>query len=348
MREIKAAVVGLGWVSGAHIETLKQTKGVRLSAVCSQRNPSSAEVETQYGLPLKVYADYQQVLADPDIDMVSLCTRNPLHAEQAIAAIKAGKHVYIEKPIALNLEDCRRIRDEAQRHPKVCICVGFECRFSQQVTLLRQVLDKGLIGEIHYAEVDYYHGIGPWYGQFPWSCRKDGGGSALLSGGCHALDALLLLMGDTRVTEVSSYETKSKAACFQDYEYNPCSVSILKFADGKLGKVTASIDCLQPYYFHFQLLGSKGSILDNKFYSTELSGLNPNKWSQLETILLDSGDVVDHPYQPQFQHFIAAIQNQQPMPLTGIEEAYRSHLLCYAAEKSAIAGRTIQIAELEA
>ena len=69
------------------------------------------------------------------------------------------------------------------------------------------------------------------------------------------------------------------------------------------------VDCLQPYYFHTHLVGSEGCILDNKFHSQKLAGLNRHAWSQLSMKMLDSGDVSDHPYQTQFQAFFDALEN---------------------------------------
>src|SRR5262249_28668934 len=149
---------------------------------------------------------------------------------------------------------------------KACVC--FECRYSSQFLTIKTVLDEGWLGQLHYGEVDYYHGIGPWYGQFRWNIRRDAGGSSLLSAGCHALDALLLCMG-YEVTSVSSYATGSRNQALAQYEYPSTSVTILKFADGRVGKCASSIDCLQPYYFHTHLVGSEGSLLDNKFHSTK-------------------------------------------------------------------------------
>src|SRR5688572_31427161 len=100
---------------------------------------------------------------------------------------------------------------------------------------VKAVIDSGLLGRIHYGEVDYYHGIGPWYGQFRWNTRKDAGGSSLLSAGCHAMDALLLCMGGD-VESVTSASTRSDNADFAKYEYPTSSVSILKFRDGRIGK----------------------------------------------------------------------------------------------------------------
>ena len=77
------------------------------------------------------------------------------------------------------------------------------------------MIDQGLVGKIHYGEVDYYHGVGPWYGQYRWNVKKEAGGSSLLSAGCHAMDALLYLMGNKDVVEVSSHSTKSRTEFFK-------------------------------------------------------------------------------------------------------------------------------------
>jgi hypothetical protein len=91
------------------------------------------------------------------------------------------------------------------------------------------------LNAIEGVEVDYYHGIGPWYGQYRWNTSKENGGSSLLSAGCHALDALLLCMGG-EVEEVTSYATTSKNEAFAQYEYPTTTTTILKFTDGRFGK----------------------------------------------------------------------------------------------------------------
>ncbi len=346
MKKLNVAVVGLGWVAEAHIIAFNATQDAQVTTVCSSRNPSPEEVSARYGCPLKVYSTLEQVLADPSIDIVSICTANMLHEQQTIDCLNAGKHVYIEKPVALDFESMKRIREAVVAHPRQKVCVGFELRYSKQVQMLASIVEQGLIGEVHYGEADYYHGIGAWYGQFRWSRLASGGGSALLSAGCHAMDSLLSLMR-TPVVEVTSYSTKSKAECYAAYEFDPCSVTIMKFADGKVGKCAACIDCIQPYYFHFQLVGSKGSILDNKLYSSELEGLSKARWTTLETTTLDSGDVLDHPYNPQMQAFVDAIRDGRPMPRSDFDSAFETHKVIYAADLSAKLGRPVKISELD-
>jgi predicted dehydrogenase len=106
------------------------------------------------------------------------------------------------------------------------------------------------------------------------------------------------------------------------------------------------VDCLQPYYFHTHLVGSDGSILDNKFHSQKLAGLDRHKWSELSMKLLDSGDVSDHPYLTQFQAFFDALDAGSDMPLTSFADAFITHRVMTAADTSAAEGRSVKVAEI--
>ena len=153
------------------------------------------------------------------------------------------------------------------------------------------------------------------------------------------MDALCLCMGSD-FESVNSYSTNSANKDFAKYEYPTTSVTIIKFKNGTVGKVASVIDCLQPYYFHFHLVGSEGSLLDNKFYSTKFGSLNKNKWSELSMKLLDSGDVSDHPYQVQFEAFFRAVEEGKEMPLTSLADALKTHEMIFAADRSAEVNRT--------
>lgn len=343
-KNYRIGVVGLGWVAGAHIETFKHVAGAEVAAVCSRRKLNAKDLEKRLGIPVKVYNDYGKMLKDKSIDIIDICTPHPQHPEQAIAAARAGKHLIIEKPLGIDYKSTCAIR-AAIHKAKVQSCVCFEVRFSRQVMAIRDLIDKGMIGRVHYAEIDYYHGIGPWYGQYEWNIKKSMGGSSLLTAGCHALDLLRHYMqGD--IEEVTCYQTRSESPYFTPYEYDTSAVAILKFADGRMGKVASIIDCLQPYYFHQHLVGSHGSVLDDKFTSYNWSGMSKDRWSHLGVPVVDSGDVSDHPYQPQFQAFIDALKLGQAMPHTDFDTAFESHRVVFAAEKSAREGRPVKMSEM--
>lgn len=344
MDELNIGIVGPGRVAGAHIEAFRSVNGANVTAVCSRSKHNEADLEKKYGIPLKAYTNYEEMLEDPDIHIIDICTINSLHAMQAIKAAEAKKHIIIEKPICLTFDEAKELRDAIHKNgTNVCVC--FECRYSDHFTMVRSVIDNGLLGDLHYGEVDYYHEIGPRYGQYGWNVKKEHGGSSLLTAGCHALDALLFFM-DGKVEEVTGYSVGSKGNDFAAYEYDTTSVTILKFeGNGKIAKVTSCIDSLQPYYFHIHLVGSEGSLLDNKFYSRKLKGMDKNKWSVLNTSLVDSGDVNSHPYRPQFQAFIDSIKKGEKMLLTDFDTAFETHRVIFAADASSAEGRPVKLSE---
>jgi predicted dehydrogenase len=133
---------------------------------------------------------------------------------------------------------------------------------------------------------------------------------------------------------------------FAAYEYKTAATTIVKFADGRIGKCAAVVDCLQPYYFHTHLVGSEGSLLDDRFHSQKMAGLNRSAWSRLSMRMLDSGDVADHPYQTQFQAFFDAIDAGRPMPLTSFADGFATHRVIAAADRSADEGRPVKLAEI--
>jgi len=340
MKKYNVGIIGYGWVATAHIDAINKSEDAQVTAIFSSRELDDQEVSTQWGSEITTYTDLDEMLADQSLHIVSICSYPNQHKNQAVRAAQAGKHLILEKPLALSWEDCLEIQHAVQEAGvKSCVC--FECRYSNQFKVTKSILDQGMLGDLHYGEVDYYHGIGPWYGQFRWNVKKDPGGSSLLSAGCHAMDALLFCMND-EVVEVTSYNTKSTSDIFSPYEYNTSSVTILKFKNGAVGKCASSIDCLQPYYFPPHLCGSQGSLLDNKFHSMRME-TDKNAWSTLAMKLLDSGDVSDHPYLDQFNAFFEAISNDVEMPLTSLDQAMKSFEVVFAADRSAEEGRTVQI-----
>jgi predicted dehydrogenase len=344
MAKWNVGIVGYGWAAGAHIDALNQVEDVAVTAVCSARPLDAAELSRKHGRAMAVFRDVGAMLADATINVVSICSTPDQHAAQTIAAARAGKHIILEKPMALAWDDCRAMQ-KAVDDARVRTCVCFEVRYSSQFTMTKSLIDEGLLGELHFGEVDYYHGLTPSYGQYRWNIKKHAGGSSLLSAGCHALDGLLLFMGRD-VAEVCSYATASSHPDFARYEYPTTSVTILKFANGALGKVSSCIDALQPYHLRVHLFGSQGTLMDGKLFTQRVAGLDPNRWTDLGVKLESSGDVSEHPYLNQFKAFFAALEEDRDMPLTSLRDALRTHEVIFAADRSAETGRPVKVADL--
>ncbi|MFQ5737690.1 MAG: Gfo/Idh/MocA family protein [Acidobacteriota bacterium] len=344
IQQINIGIVGYGWAARAHIQSFNEIEGVTVTAVCSRRELSSAELSARHGSRITVFRHFGRMCEQPDLDIVSICTPHPFHPEQVEIAAAAGKHLVIEKPVAIDLEGVGRV-EKAVHGSGVKAVVCFEVKMIGHFRTLRDFIDRGMLGEIHYAECDYYHGIGPWYGQYEWNKRADFGGSSLLTAGCHSLDGLLWLLGDWP-TEVFSYATQSRAPVFQSYEYPTTSVTLMRFEDGKVANTASVIDCIQPYLFNVHLVGSVGSVWNDKFHSEALSGLDKSGWSRFHTQLVDSGDVAHHPYRRLFEDFVGAVRGDGP-PEFSFDDSIRSHRVCLAADLSAATGRPVKLSEVE-
>lgn len=338
-------IVGMGWAAGEHFKVYQNNPCARVVGVCSRTREGaqaklvvlSKEVDVE---GVKTYTSYDEMVADPAIDIIDICSPPSFHVSQAIAAAEAGKHLVIEKPIALNLPDLRKLQ-QAVKAAKVKSAVCFEVHYHPQAITLKNLLATGIIGPISYIETDYFHGIGPWYKQYDWNTSTKDGGSALLSAGCHALDILLHFAGGN-VVEVASFGGKSPNNPLK-YEYDPHSVTILKFDNGVIGKCAASIDYVGPYYFPFEIHGELGCIRDNRFFSKALGG--QNAMAEIPMVMLDSGDVTHHPYEAELNELIDCVLEDRTHPVD-VECAARTHEVIFAADMSAAEGRIVRMAEI--
>lgn len=345
MSKIQVGIVGLGWAASGHIPAFCANPDCEITALCSSKPLTPADLAGIGCGDATLYHDYNAFLKHPGLQVVDICTPHHMHAPQAIAAANAGKDLMIEKPLATTYEELLAMRDAIQK-AGVKSTVYFELRFIPQYQLVKSLIAQGLLGHVHHLEVDYYHGIGPWYGQHAWNVKKEVGVSALVTAGCHALDGLLYFK-DCDVEEVSGFSTRSAADWAQDYEYDSTSVGILKFADGTIGKCVSCVDCRQPYVFNIHLVGSEGTLLGNKLSSTKLAGVNKEEWIEIPTTTATSGDVLDHPYPPQVNEFMSALKAGQDS-IVNFESAFKTFRVVFAIDRAIAENRTVKLSELPA
>lgn len=336
MKPIGIGVYGIGWAAGSHIEAIVTNPNMRVAALGSRNRASAEKKKAELGLDCIIVDSFEEMIKLDEVDAVDICTPNALHAEEAIAAAEAGKHLIIEKPICMNLKELQSIKkavDKAGVLTQTC----FELRWNPHVQSLRSMIDKGGLGDLFFVEVDYYHEIGPWWHGYTWGCNTlEGGPSATLVAGCHAVDLLLYFGGD--VSEVFAYGCKGHR---KDYEYDPTYAAVVKFANGTIGKTGNSFENESPYVMNMILHGSTGSVYNEKFYSKEWFA-GQTGWQKFETIFLDSGDVAHHPYKAMMDDFADAIINKR-QPWNDIATSYRSHELCLAIDRSIATGETVKL-----
>jgi predicted dehydrogenase len=160
----------------------------------------------------------------------------------------------------------------------------------------------------------------------------------LLTAGCHAVDGLRWFVGK-RAVEVFAYSNVSPKNPL-GYEYEPNSLTLVKFEGGTLGKVASSVECLQPYIFNIQLVGDQGTIRNNQVFSKRWTG--QKGWATFPTVLPDSGDVSHHPFADEVSHFVDCIQSGRESHCN-LEDAVHTHEICFASEISARENRPVKL-----
>lgn len=335
MKPYGVLIVGTGWVSGEHIRAFEMNPHSRVAALCSRSEEKGRAKALEYGVPeARIYTDYEKALADPDVDIVCICTPNHLHAQQTILAANAGKHILIEKPIALNWEDCQKMKAAVDK-AGVKTLVGYVLRWNP-LFLNAKKMQGEYLGRLYYAEADYFHRVTESYPCYDWTVKKDVGGSSLLAGGCHAVDAMRWFMQDD-VEEVVAYSSSSR----QDLEFDGTLVMLLKFKNGTMGKVGSSYDTISPYIFNLHLFGDKGSLLNDKLYSPDQIE-KQRDYMHLPVETPDSGDVTHHPFPEEIDHFIDCIMNDKKT-IVDLDDAMKTQEIVFAADQSAATGRPVKL-----
>lgn len=324
------AIHGPGVVAHAHAASWLRNPHARIVSISSRRLETARRFAAELGLDCRVTDDYASVLADPTVDVVNISGPNHVHAEQAIAAARAGKHLLVEKPIALSMDDNRAVRDAVARAGVKSI-VSFVARWHPEVKIIKNLIDQGAIGDLFYAEVDYWHNIGPAHHAWSLHSRIATGGSAMLLAGCHGVDLLRYLVADEAV-EVSARANNPHQA----YEYDANVVAIIKFRRGAIAKTSVLLDCAMPYTFNIDLAGTEGTIRDNRLWSKRLLP-GQTGWTTVPTTLLDTADVHHHPFDAEIGQFVDSILTGRESFAT-VADAYLSHELCLAIDRSVAEG----------
>ena len=343
MPQFSVAIIGYGTVTTAHITALQRIPNVNISAIVSSHlTQEEYDCTKPYG-ELRVFNTLDALLAEDaqggiHIDVVDICNRPDLHAENALKAIHHRKHLIIEKPIALNIEECYAI-ERAATAQGVQVCVCFECRFSDQFIKTKQAITQYL-GEVRTCSVGYAHGIGPSNPQFHWNIQRKSGGDSFLSAGCHALDGALFFMNG-EVDSVYSVATHQPHADYMEYEYDPIQHMTIQFKDGRFATVTSNIAHHGPYAFPIQIDGTEGSLDSNKVYTSRQELIT------LDMKLLSSGEVGDHPYFEQFSAYFTALSENKPMQHTSLSDAIKTHEVMHLAKLSLQFNRKISMSEMK-
>jgi UDP-N-acetyl-2-amino-2-deoxyglucuronate dehydrogenase len=232
-REFQIALVGCGRISKSHFDAIRKVEGLRLSAV----SDSDAERARAAGEEQRVpsFKSYTEMLKSAEADTVAICTPSGLHATQGIAAAKAGKHVIMEKPMAITLEQADALVEACDTNG-VKLFVVKQNRLNPSVQLLKRAVDKGRFGRIYLANTTVrWHRPQEYYDAAPWRGTWEFDGGAFMNQASHYVDLIQWLIGP-----VESVIAKT-ATQARKIEAEDSGVAVLKFRNGALGVIEVNV-----------------------------------------------------------------------------------------------------------
>jgi UDP-N-acetyl-2-amino-2-deoxyglucuronate dehydrogenase len=252
---MRFALVGCGVIAPTHVRALLELAGRAELVVCSDVVPARAEaLAAEFGIRA---APYEDVLADPGIDAVTVCTPSGLHAEVGVPALLAGKHVVVEKPMEVSLEACDRLL-AAQETSGTTLAVISQHRFDAASQAVKAAIDAGDLGRLVLAEArvpwyrtQEYYDSGDWRGT--WAV--DGGG-ALMNQGVHTLDLLRWTCGP-----VETVYAQARTAAHERIEVEDVVCATVTFANGAIGTVMASTSAYPGFPARLGVHGTRGGAV---------------------------------------------------------------------------------------
>lgn len=256
-------IVGCGAAAITHARLLKELEGARLLGVADKNTDAAKGFADEYGA--KAYESYEAMLSDPDIDVITVATPSYFHKENAIAALEAGKHVVLEKPMALSAADCDEIIKKIDESGKK-LTVMAQMRMSDDVMKVKRLIQDDTFGKISLAELTMKYYRNPdYYANSNWrgTLKYDGGG-ALINQGIHGIDLIMYILGD--ILKVKAFK---KTAC-HNIEAEDTLTAICEFESGALGTVEASTCAYPGFERIIKIHGDKGYVTLTENNITEL------------------------------------------------------------------------------
>lgn len=254
MNKVRFGLIGCGMIANFHAAAIAAIDEAELVGVYDGYRPGAERFAESH--PVRIFDTMEDLLACDEIDAICICTPSGLHTQQAVAAMRAGKHIVCEKPMSLSLEDADLLISTAEE-TGVKTCIISQFRFSDAVQEIRRAIEAGAFGRIvsgslqmkYYRSREYY-ASGGWRGTW----KMDGGG-CLMNQGIHGIDVFRYLMGPLKqLTAI----TKTQ---FHDIEVEDSAVAVAEFANGAVGTIEGSTTCYPGYPRRIEICGTEGSVI---------------------------------------------------------------------------------------
>ncbi len=340
-------VIGCGMIAGFHAKAITDIRGAKLVAGFDTRPAAADKFAKTTGC--RAYHNLKDMLADPEIDVVTIGTPSGAHMEPAVAAARAGKHVVVEKPLEVTLRRCDRIIAECEK-AGVVLSTIFPSRFHEPSIEIKRAIDGGRFGRltvgdaiVKWYRTQEYYDSGAWRGTW----QLDGGG-ALMNQAIHSVDLLAWLMGP--VAEISA---KIAMLAHKRIEVEDVAMATLEFDNGALGIIEASTAVYPGYLKRIEIHGTTGSAVMEEedivkwdfAKKTRRDQAIHRKMTEQQSGgggAADPAAIGHHGHTRQFKDVLKAVRNGT-RPLIDGPEGRRSVEIILAIYKSAETGRSVKL-----
>lgn len=340
---IRVGIIGGGWPGGAHARGYKEAGGFKVVAVADLIPARRKKLMEESGAT-REYADAIELVADKDLDVVSVCLPTFLHAQVTVAALKSGKHVLCEKPPAMDAKEAKKIEAAATKAKKV-VLFGTQRRFGGAEQASKQAIEKGYAGDAYHARSSWMRtrGIPIGTGWFPDKARA--GGGVLIDLGVHMLDLAWHLLGQPKPLSVFC-STHHRFGALVDpglkFDVEDSGFALFRFDGGKTLELSASWSFNQPPSQQgtlCRIYGDKGAV---DVYTPQGAVIyrNFNEKGEAKPTELKPPKVTGHP--ALMRHFKQCIEGKAT-PLTGVKEGVALMQMIDAMYRSAESGKSAEV-----
>ena len=344
---VRLGIVGCGRVTELrHLPALGAVAGAEVVALSDADAARLAGVADRFGVARR-YIDYAGLIEAGGVDAVAVCVPPRFHAEVAQAALAAGKHVFVEKPLALDTEECDLLSERAALAPALKVMVGFNLRWHRLLREARDVLGRGRLGRVKLVRTVFTSGVRA-SADFPdWRRRRETGGGALFELGVHHFDLLRFLLRD-EVEEVYASSSGNDETATVAARTGSGAQIVAAFAEGTGENHELEIygagGWLRVSCYRADGLEQLGAAEYPGSVGTRLRRMKQSL-AELPRMVRQSrrgGDYVAS-YAEEWRHFVAAVANDSPVAST-LDDGRRALDIALAAWESSATGRVVQLA----
>ncbi|MCI9099128.1 MAG: Gfo/Idh/MocA family oxidoreductase [Lachnospiraceae bacterium] len=339
MTKVRVAIVGLGRLGRTHADNLAfGVPAAELTAACSVVDAELIYAKEHLGVQ-KTYSEFAEMCKDPEIDAIAIVSPSTFHPEQISLALKAGKHIFCEKPLAVSYEDCVKAEKEVEQHPELVFMLGFMRRYDPSYAYAKKKIKEGAIGKPYLVKAA---GVDP---DADAESLLDSGyvpksGGIMMDMASHDIDLMRWFLEDDP-TEVYAIGNTVKHPRFTEQNDVETACAAFKFKNGAMGQLHVGRTAAHGYHIETEIIGTEGSIRVSPVPAKNLAVVYNNTGAVQECVR-NFPERFQQAYVEEMKEFVDCVLNNKT-PGVLVHDGTAATQICAAAQKALVTGEIVKI-----